>query len=295
MSAPPESPPPGDPRYTDDDLHVILRSGNQNHKLVGWATAQLERRRNTRNAARAPADAGSAEAGMSRAIYEAIQIKPGAFGVAIDLKLIVERFSTRIIGRATRLWAKRKTIVCWLSAGPWAVSALAAILSAVIAGVIAGVIVFGVLETQIAQLKKDLSTISPEANGPAAKLSRVSDLAEALAKVPWIDAKLKEFDDAPKIYNDTYVNDVRKNNKIPTEAALNLQAGETIKEIAKAALKRDFDIDAHPHFDANNYCCWHNDKNWPLEVDIFETANMVVDAHNTTETDNRRNQEDDTG
>jgi hypothetical protein len=39
-------------RYTDDDLHAILRNGNQNPKVVGSASAELERRRNAREDAR---------------------------------------------------------------------------------------------------------------------------------------------------------------------------------------------------------------------------------------------------
>jgi hypothetical protein len=54
MSASPESTPPDfEPsRYTDDALHAILRSEDQNQKLVGWAAAELERRRNAREDAR---------------------------------------------------------------------------------------------------------------------------------------------------------------------------------------------------------------------------------------------------
>jgi hypothetical protein len=56
MPASPESSPPDfNPsryRYTDDDLHAIVRSGNQNPKVVGSALAELERRRNAREDAR---------------------------------------------------------------------------------------------------------------------------------------------------------------------------------------------------------------------------------------------------
>jgi len=44
MSASPEGHEPSD--YSDDDLHTILRRGNQDDRLVGWASAELERRRN---------------------------------------------------------------------------------------------------------------------------------------------------------------------------------------------------------------------------------------------------------
>jgi hypothetical protein len=56
MPASPESSPsdfdPSRYRYTDADLHTILRNGNQNPKVVGSASAELERRRNAREDAR---------------------------------------------------------------------------------------------------------------------------------------------------------------------------------------------------------------------------------------------------
>jgi hypothetical protein len=55
---------------------------------------------------------------------------------------------------------------------------------------IAGLVVFVLVETQLA-------------HAPAAKLSQVSDLAEALGKVHWIDIKLKEFEEAAAQYKVT--------------------------------------------------------------------------------------------
>jgi hypothetical protein len=56
MPASPESSPsdfdPSRYRYTDADLHTILRNGNQNPKVVGSASAELERGRNAREDAR---------------------------------------------------------------------------------------------------------------------------------------------------------------------------------------------------------------------------------------------------
>jgi len=73
MSVSSESPPPDfEPgRYTDDDLHAILRSGNQNHKLVGWATAELERRRNAREDVRTQHVARTARAAAWAAGFSA--------------------------------------------------------------------------------------------------------------------------------------------------------------------------------------------------------------------------------
>jgi hypothetical protein len=117
-----------------------------------------------------------------------------------------------IAGSVWFLWKNRYgEVVRWLLARPWAVIA------------IAGLIVFGVVETQLAQLKNDLSTISPEAKGPAAKLSQVSDLAEALAKVHWIDTKIKESEEAAAQYEKTYKENSRKNTP-----ELNTQAVATI-------------------------------------------------------------------
>jgi hypothetical protein len=90
----------------------------------------------------------------------------------------------------------------YVAVGRWLLARSWVVISTLIA--IAGLIVFVIVETQLTQLKKDVSTISPEANGPAAKLSQVSDLAEALAKVPWIEAEIKKFDDAAKRYDESY-------------------------------------------------------------------------------------------
>ena len=43
-----------------------------------------------------PASQAAQEKGLSKTIYEALQIKPGAFGFAVDLKPIVERFWRRL-------------------------------------------------------------------------------------------------------------------------------------------------------------------------------------------------------
>jgi hypothetical protein len=172
-----------------------------------------------------------------------------------------------VAGSVWLLWKNRYSeIVRWLLERPWVV------VSTLIA--IAGLIVFGVVETQLAQLKNDLSTISPEANGPAAKLSQVSDLAEALAKVHWIDTKLKEFEEAAARYEETYKENSGKNTPV-----LNIQAASTIEMIAKDVLKKDYDLHTHPHFDANHFCCYV--ATTPMERDVDETFNSFVDEHNT--------------
>jgi hypothetical protein len=69
-----------------------------------------------------------------------------------------------------------------------------------------------------------------------------------------------------------------------TSSALNSHAIDKMVKIAKDVLKEDINLNEHPHFDNNHYCCWNdtgssNEKKF--ELDKFETANSVVDEHNT--------------
>jgi hypothetical protein len=110
------------------------------------------------------------------------------------------------------------------------------------------------------------------------EFSKLSDLVTALIKIPWIDAKSKDFEEAALQYEETYKDEIRKN---PGPGALNSQAAKRIIKIAKEVLNQDVDLYKHPNFDINHNCCFSLEETRWTEHAFTETANMIADEHNT--------------